>query len=122
MVALAAAISIDYDYFSRHSYGSGFLSPFIPLPMPMPVPIPDMPGDVPPSTADVGGEEGTGGTTSGQPIWEGEGESSEDQWDQGSASFGENDNGWEEYDDFGEITEESGGGSLFDILREWTED
>ncbi len=122
MVALAAAISIDYDYFSRHSYGSGFLSPFIPLPMPMPVPIPDMPGDVPPSTADVGGEEGTGGTTSGQPIWEGEDESSEDQWDQGSASFGENDNGWEEYDDFGEITEESGGGSLFDILREWTED
>ena len=69
-----------------------------------------------------GVEEGTGGTTSGQPIWEGEGVSYEDQWDQGSALFGENDNGWEEYDDFGEITEESEWWSLVDILREWTED
>lgn len=40
MVALAAAISIDYDFFSRHSSGGGALSPFIhppiiPFPMPM---------------------------------------------------------------------------------------
>ena len=114
MVALAAAISIDYDYFSRHSYGSGFLSPFIHVPMPMP----DMGGGTPP---DVGGGEQNTETTSEQPIWEGEAESSEDQLDEGSTSF--DDNGWEEYDDFGDMGgEESGGGSLFDILREWTED
>jgi uncharacterized protein YxjI len=29
LIALAAAVSIDYDFFSRHSYGSGALSPFI---------------------------------------------------------------------------------------------
>lgn len=37
MLCLAAAISIDYDYFSRHSSGAGggFLGPFL-FPMPMP--------------------------------------------------------------------------------------
>ena len=119
MVALAAAISIDYDYFSRHSYGSGFLSPFIPVPMPMPVPIPDVPGDVPPSSSGTGGDQGAG-DTGGQPIWEGDSDLSENQWDEPSSGT---DNGWEEYDDFGEIESgESGGGSLFDILREWTEE
>ncbi|KAL4451629.1 hypothetical protein ABPG75_007291 [Micractinium tetrahymenae] len=39
MVALAAAISIDYDFFSRHSYGGGFLSPFMPVPI-IPYPVP----------------------------------------------------------------------------------
>lgn len=39
LVALAAAISIDYDFFSRHSYGSGILSPFIHPPI-IPLPIP----------------------------------------------------------------------------------
>ncbi|PSC69495.1 Altered inheritance rate of mitochondria 25 [Micractinium conductrix] len=39
MVALAAAISIDYDFFSRHSYGGGFMSPFMPVPI-VPYPVP----------------------------------------------------------------------------------
>ena len=41
MVALAAAITIDYDYFSRHSaHGGGLLSPFIHPPIiPYPVPV-----------------------------------------------------------------------------------
>lgn len=39
MIALAAAISIDYDYFSRHSYGGGVLSPFIHPPI-IPFPVP----------------------------------------------------------------------------------
>jgi len=43
MIALAAAISIDYDFFSRHSYGSGMLSPFIYPPVPMPMPAPTTP-------------------------------------------------------------------------------
>ena len=29
MVALAAAISIDYDYFSQHSHGHGLLGPMM---------------------------------------------------------------------------------------------
>ncbi len=39
MAVLAAAISIDYDYFSRHSHGGGVLGmggPVVPLPMPVP--------------------------------------------------------------------------------------
>ena len=39
MIALACAISIDYDFFSRHSYGGGVLSPFVHPPM-IPFPIP----------------------------------------------------------------------------------
>ncbi|EFN55871.1 hypothetical protein CHLNCDRAFT_145465 [Chlorella variabilis] len=40
MVALAAAISIDYDFFSRHSYGGGVLTPFFGPPvMPYPGPV-----------------------------------------------------------------------------------
>lgn len=40
-IALACAITIDFDYFSQHSGGPGML-PFIglPLPMPMPTPVP----------------------------------------------------------------------------------
>jgi hypothetical protein len=45
MVALAAAISIDFDYFSRHSYGGGALGPFIRPPIiPFPMPLPGMGG------------------------------------------------------------------------------
>lgn len=36
MIALAAAISVDYNYFSQHSNSSGLISP--PLFMPMPLP------------------------------------------------------------------------------------
>ena len=37
MLALAAAVSIDFDYFSRHSSGGGGMLPFF-LPIPMPSP------------------------------------------------------------------------------------
>lgn len=118
MVALAAAISIDYDYFSRHSYGSGFLSPFIHVPMPMPVPIPEaMPGDGPPPAGMEGDHDAATNSAGGQPIWEDESStSSEVPWEV-------DDNDWEEYDDFGNVA--SGGedsGSIFDILKEWTEE
>jgi len=46
MITLAAAISIDYDYFSRHSYGSGWLAPFVHPPIPVPMPIPTDTGGV----------------------------------------------------------------------------
>lgn len=48
MVALAAAISIDYDFFSRHSYGGGALSPFIVPPV---VPYPGAPAQDPAAAA-----------------------------------------------------------------------
>jgi hypothetical protein len=35
MVALAAAISIDFDYFSQHSQGPGIMPGFL-FPMPIP--------------------------------------------------------------------------------------
>ncbi|KAK9826339.1 hypothetical protein WJX74_010281 [Apatococcus lobatus] len=56
MIALAAAISIDYNYFSQHSHGSGW------FPMFMPLPIPPYPaggggdGDVAGGTGAEGGE------------------------------------------------------------------
>lgn len=128
MVALAAAISIDYDYFSRHSYGSGILSPFMHVPMPMPVPIPDMPGKgaSPGMAEEASSREGPASGDSGsQNMWERDIES-EGKW----GNIGEdggvdgNDNGWEEYDDFGDSVTggDDSGGSLFDLLREWTED
>lgn len=43
MIALSAAISIDFDYFSQHSNGHSMLPFFMPMPMPMPAPMP--PGD-----------------------------------------------------------------------------
>lgn len=52
MLALAAAISIDFDYFSRHSEdGSGGLLPFM---MPMPIP---------PYPSSEGSPEGAEGST-----------------------------------------------------------
>ena len=56
MLALAAAISIDYDYFSRHSQGGGgLLGPML-FPMP-PVPYP----------APEGSPEGAEGSPEGSP-------------------------------------------------------
>lgn len=41
MLALAAAVSIDFDYFSRHSSGGGGMLPFfLPIPMPSPPYVP----------------------------------------------------------------------------------
>lgn len=102
MIALAAAISIDYDYFSRHSYGGGVLSPFVHPPM-IPFPMPGMGGGgegaadaaaggeaeagaVPPGAGEAGefGESGSPG-----PL---EGDLGSDDWpgggDQGSGSGG----------------------------------
>lgn len=49
MVALAAAITIDYDFFSQHSHSGGWFYPPIFMPTPMPsTPIPtDAPGAAP---------------------------------------------------------------------------
>lgn len=63
MLALAAAISIDYDYFSRHSQGSGggLLGPmFLPMPIPpVPYPAPEgSPEGVPPEGSPEGSPEG----------------------------------------------------------------
>lgn len=40
MIALAAAISIDFDYFSQHSHGPGMMPGFL---FPMPIPTPSYP-------------------------------------------------------------------------------
>ena len=57
-LVLAAAVSIDYDYFSQHSHGSGLLPHFLmPYPGIPPVPYPD--------GADGGGEEGVPPTEDG---------------------------------------------------------
>jgi len=69
MVALALAVSIDYDFFSRHSYGGGALSPFVHPPI---IPFP------------MGG---MGGGDGGEDV--GEGESSGDQ--AGAADVGGSD-------------------------------
>ncbi|KAK9815898.1 hypothetical protein WJX72_011575 [[Myrmecia] bisecta] len=45
-MALAAAISIDYDYFSQHSHGGGWLNPIF-----MPMPVPSYPPAEPPEGA-----------------------------------------------------------------------
>ncbi|KAK9863287.1 hypothetical protein WJX84_002469 [Apatococcus fuscideae] len=55
MIALAAAISIDYNYFSRHSHGGGWFPMFMPLPMP---PYPS--GDAGPGPGTDGGAGGEG--------------------------------------------------------------
>lgn len=127
LIALAAAISIDYDYFSRHSYGSGMLSPFMPIPVPMPVPPVDV-GD----SGDVGGDVGkvTGDTTGNDgyewggfkegPSKPGDGELPTDDGDWGDSGA------FEEFDDFGDFgtSDDSGDAAsgLFDVLRDLMSD
>jgi len=96
-LALACAINIDFDYFSRHSGGAGIL-PFVgAYPTPVPIPVPSGGGSAPP---DAGAPE-PGTTGSGAPGGSG-------------ASEGE-DLGGDEFDP----EEESEGsllGSVFDIF------
>lgn len=54
MIALAAAVSVDYDYFSQHSHGSGWFAPM----MFPPVPYPSEGGA---EGGAAGGEDGTQG-------------------------------------------------------------
>lgn len=64
-IALACAVTIDFDYFSQHSGRPGLMSalPFFPMPMPMPVPVPSGAGE---GAGDVlGGSPGTGNTVDG---------------------------------------------------------
>ena len=56
MVALAAAVSVDYDYFSQHSHGSGWFAPM----MFPPVPYPSGGGVEGGAEGGEGGEEGSG--------------------------------------------------------------
>ncbi|KAH7622753.1 hypothetical protein Ndes2526B_g03592 [Nannochloris sp. 'desiccata'] len=65
MVALALAVSIDYDFFSRHSYGGGALSPFVHPPI-IPFPMGGMGGG---DGAEDNGEEDSGeGEHSGEQV------------------------------------------------------
>ncbi|KAL0047615.1 hypothetical protein WJX82_007792 [Trebouxia sp. C0006] len=56
MVALAAAVSVDYDYFSQHSHGSGWFAPM----MFPPVPYPSGGGAEGGAEGDEGGDQGQG--------------------------------------------------------------
>lgn len=56
MVALAAAVSVDYDYFSQHSHGSGWFAPM----MFPPVPYPSGGGAEGGAEGDEGAQEGSG--------------------------------------------------------------
>ena len=56
MVALAAAVSVDYDYFSQHSHGSGWFAPM----MFPPVPYPSGGGAEGGAEGDGGAQEGSG--------------------------------------------------------------
>ena len=119
MIALAAAISIDYDYFSRHSYGSGMLSPFIHPPLPMPIPVPGTASSedshMPNSDADstLTGDHQSGGNQSNTLD-------AEDGFEQ---SFGQDNDDWGEYDDFGKNEDaDSDSSSMFDWLQDWSEE
>ena len=60
MAVLAAAISIDFDYFSQHSqHGAGGMMPFF---LPIPMPSPPYP---PPDNAAGAGAEGAEGVAAG---------------------------------------------------------
>lgn len=58
MVALAAAISVDYNFFSQHSSGGGLISP--PLFMPVPLPGGGMGGEAAAGGAAADGAAGGG--------------------------------------------------------------
>jgi uncharacterized protein YxjI len=62
MVALALAVSIDYDFFSRHSHGGGMLSPFVHPPI-IPFPMGGMGGGE--GAAEGDAEAGVDSTTTG---------------------------------------------------------
>ncbi|KAK9808529.1 hypothetical protein WJX73_005262 [Symbiochloris irregularis] len=62
MMALAAAISVDYDYFSRHSQGAGGgMLPFL-----MPMPIPSVPYPDPEADAEGGAEGAAADSSQGE--------------------------------------------------------
>ena len=128
------AISIDYDYFSRHSYSGGMFSPFIPMPMPMPVPpvagdaevAPGAGGDADASSdirdvGDNGGasyewdgfEEGSAASGSQAPI--------DDLGGNLGGDFGAT-GAFEEFDDFGAAGEEVASGGLFELLKDFMSD
>ncbi|KAK2076287.1 hypothetical protein QBZ16_001219 [Prototheca wickerhamii] len=100
MVALAAAISIDYDFFSRHSTsGGGFLSPFMVPPI-LPYPVETGSGGDPGDAAEAPGAgpadaaEGPGASppaagevSSGPEADDSEPESSDDGWLSGLSDF-----------------------------------
>ena len=127
MIALAAAISIDYDYFSRHSYGGGFLSPFIHPPI-IPFPVPATEGAE--AGADTGAEAGTETPTSTQQTVHSDDEGlernlggdefPENQMDGGSSSGSNSSSsswwGQDNGDDGDGDGDGDGGGGLNDIM------
>ena len=121
LAALAAAIAIDFDYFSRHSSAGGGMMPFM-----LPMPIPSVPAPVePPPVGGVGGAEGGdggeaggavggeaggaggaaggGGGEGGEPLERdlGSEEAPPSSWDQDDDFFGNDNNNSNESDDFG---------------------
>ena len=118
MIALAAAISIDYDYFSRHSYVSGMLSPFIHPPLPMPIPVPGT----------ASSEDGHMPGSDDQSTLTGDHQNEDtsdnlDADDRFEPSFGQDDDDWGEYDDFGQNEDaDNDSSSIFDWLQEWSEE
>ncbi|RMZ52650.1 hypothetical protein APUTEX25_000769 [Auxenochlorella protothecoides] len=121
MIALAAAITIDYDYFSRHSSGGGgLLSPFIVPPM-IPYPMPGGDGGAGAegsAEGDPGSGDGPGGQmasgsgpdpgSAGEPLERDLGGGG-DEWG------GTGDDAW----DGAESLDEEGGGGFFDSLSDF---
>eukprot|EP00197_Chlamydomonas_leiostraca_P013131 CAMPEP_0202872482 /NCGR_PEP_ID=MMETSP1391-20130828/21300_1 /ASSEMBLY_ACC=CAM_ASM_000867 /TAXON_ID=1034604 /ORGANISM="Chlamydomonas leiostraca, Strain SAG 11-49" /LENGTH=518 /DNA_ID=CAMNT_0049553531 /DNA_START=71 /DNA_END=1624 /DNA_ORIENTATION=+ len=87
MAVLAAAISVDYDYFSQHSHHGGGLVPpmFIPLPGSSPTPVPAGDPGAPPAGAAGAGAVGAEGAASAHPGSDGLGHDTAGGFGAGSA-------------------------------------
>ena len=116
LAALAAAIAIDFDYFSRHSSAGGGMMPFM-----LPMPVPSVPAPVePPPVGAVGGAEGgeagggEGAAAAGGGSGGGSGFGGEEplERDLGGGEvpppLGQEDSDFNESDDFGSL---GGGGN-----------
>jgi len=128
LAALAAAIAIDFDYFSRHSSAGGGMG-MVPFMLPMPVPSVPAPVESAPDVGGVaagagGGEGGEGGGAGGaassppgggseeEPLERDLGsEEAPSTWDQGGGGddFGDN-GGSDDFGPFGNGSDGGGGG------------
>ncbi|BDA48458.1 Altered inheritance rate of mitochondria protein 25 [Coccomyxa sp. Obi] len=125
MTALAAAISIDYDYFSQHSHGPGMMPGFL---FPMPIPTPSYPEPEAAPGADAGdigagdaaeagpspaaaGSGDAGGGAAAEPLDRDLGSDSFEAPDGGSGDGG--DSWWGQDDDSGGGAGDGEGGSLW---------
>ena len=131
-VALAAAMSIDFDHFSRHSHGGFGMPMFFPMPIPPPMPPAEVGGG---DGGEAGGAEGGGagmgaptvspqGDTEGfaqegkdfadeDPYWDQHGDGDEDYDGYG---YGDEGDGWGTGDDDGWGSGGGGGGDGGDFF------